>query len=44
MLKDEGTQRHAKNIKDSVDCMKLEYVNCRVQQKDEVIMVVMSTT
>lgn len=33
-----------KKIKDSVDCMKFEYVNCRVQQKDDVIMVVMSTT
>ena len=33
-----------KKIKDSVDCMKLKYVNCRVQQKDDVILVVMSTT
>ena len=32
------------HIVDSVDCMKLEYVNCRVQQKDDVIMVVMCTT
>lgn len=32
------------HIVDSVDCMKLEYVNCRVQQKADVIMVVMSTT
>lgn len=45
MLKDEGTEIHDKELrKDLVDCMKLVYVNCRVQPKDDVIIVVRSTT